>query len=221
MRQRKYRVDWQALIEKGTGYAQQSTPLSSTLKGFEARQLSWQNTQPIIKDAEDAGAEGDLFRLAVLRLADIAITDPQAQNRWRVPGRAALRHLNQGDKRMTPRRQFSVLHSVGWQEEKPSKGRGHRRRERPSHADVLSILSGLAWHLKERTGSPHLAQLVRFLKGIYPPIFILKGSATQSWQQLSSAIRKHRARQKKTGRAHYQALNGSLHRLSRHSKYPT
>ena len=216
-RQTKSGINWDLFIEKGAGYLEPQSALSNPLKGFEARQTSWDNAHRVIKEFEDAGANGDLFRLAVLLLTDIALSDLPVQDRWRIPGRAPLRHLSQSGKRMTPRREFSTLHWVGWQEDKVAGGGSDRRRKRgkQSHADVLSILSGLAWHLEKRTGSPDYDRLVKFVRAIYPPIFILQGSATPPRQQLSSAIRKYRARHTKTGRGDYRKLTNKLRRLAR------
>ena len=204
------RIDWQRVIGEHPSHV---PPAQSPPAPFEARHLSFTQTQELVKKAEAAGADGDLFRFAILRLTDLALADPPL----RIPGPpgrgAASRQLTEGVKRMTPRREFAWLH---WSN-RPEESRPSRPLGRPSMTSTLSILSGLAWHLTKRTGKPHYSWLADLLAGIYPPIFLLKGSASPArkpWRQLSEAIRAYRTAHKTSGQEEHKALLHALETLS-------
>jgi hypothetical protein len=128
---------------------------------------------------------------------DWIVKDKQVESGSR-PGlykhyRARAKALGGGKRPISPSEEFRLLH-LSLDKDGRSRNSGSTRVSgHPSYANVLSVLSGLAWHLGYDTPSPHLSLVVNLLKSVYPPIFIL-GSRSQrrEWRLLSEAISKYR-----------------------------
>jgi len=202
------------LIESGTGLLIPPAEPSDPLTAFEARHVSWHAAEPHIlkleaieaikEDDEKASINWDLLRFAILRLADLALIAYRGGRKTPVRLSTIARLLNSPP---SPSDEFTLLHLF------PDRARGFRDSRakvsgHPSYAKVLSVLSGLAWHLKYETNRPHFKLLVDLVKSVYPPIFILRGSRrkdqSNAWRQLSEAISKYK--RNKGGEEDYKAL---------------
>jgi len=199
------------LIEGGTGLliplAQESDPLTD----FESRQLSWRAAEPYIRDLEtikDSDTKRiinrDLLRFAILRLADLALIGHRVERRTPVRLSTIVRRIN--SQTASPDEAFTLLHCK-------ARGSGHQSARvpgRPSYAKVLSVISGLAWHLRYETNRPQLILLATLLRCVYPPPFILHSRRRQrdAWRQLSDAIRKYRRND--DGEKDYQELRSAM-----------
>jgi hypothetical protein len=201
------------LIESGTGLsvppAKPSDLLTDPLTDFEARQISWRaaepyihNLEPINDEEEKEAIDRGLLRFAVLRLAELALIAYRIGHR---SGKSPPVYLSTIVRGLNPppgsptdsppagsrRDQFRLPHLSIEKPDGSSKKAQVRVSGRPSHAAVLSVLSGLAYHLGSQTNRPRLTLLVHLVKSVYPPIFLLGGRRV-AWRQLSEAIGKYR-----------------------------
>jgi hypothetical protein len=205
------RAHLERLIECGTGISIPPTDslTSDPLAASDARHVSWHAAEPhiqrleIIKDLETKERiQRDLLRFGVLRLADLALSASHTVKRMPVKLSTTAKHINA--KAVSPDKAMRLLHH------RARRGRHQRGKKhgRPSYADALSVLSGLAWHLEVETDHQHLPFLVDLLRSVYPPIFLLHSQKhREAHRQLSEAIRKYRRRSGKNGERSYQELH--------------
>jgi hypothetical protein len=205
------RTHLERLIECGTGILILPTDplISDPLSASEARHVSWHAAEPYIqrletiKDLETRERiERDLLRFAVLHLADLALSASRTGRRMPVKLSTTAQHVNA--KTLSPDKAFTLLHHRA----RRGQQQRARKRGRPSYADVLSVLSGLSWHLEVETEHAHLPLLVNLLRCVYPPLFLLHSRRhREAHRQLSEAIRKYRRRKGTNGERDYQELH--------------
>ena len=205
---------WQ-IIEFGTGLSIPPANPSDSLTGFEARHSSWHAAEPYIekcepiKDADtNENIQRDLLRFTVLRLADLALISYRSGKRIPVRLSTVVRRLNPppGFPPGSHSDQFSLLHR-SFDKAGRSENAQARVSGRPSYTPVLSVLSGLAYHLKCETFRSRLSLLAQLFKCVYPPIFILCGQRA-AWRQLSDAISKYRRNE--DGEKDFQKLSSAM-----------
>ena len=95
-------IDWTAVVERGTGALSdlETGPRRGRLgnypiRSFEARHVTWQQAVSVVDAASARPADGDLFRIACLLLAELAVIEMAQRNAWadRLPH--GLSRLNQ------------------------------------------------------------------------------------------------------------------------------
>jgi hypothetical protein len=195
------KLDWERLVA-----AAASGPTRKGVHTLPSNVESWHAAEPIISRLSEAGADKNLCAYGVLRLVmqgakELLAATPQKASRQRrgrgstttLAGRAAFAAIHQFVLRQTRRR-----------------GLG-----RPSGRAVAVILSGLAWHCVEATGSPQhrlLGELVQAIESAGLPLFVLTGIEEPLEEQVGDLIRKHRTK-RATSRLHHAALVQGLRRL--------
>ena len=193
---------------------------SDPCKDFDARQASWRAAEPYIQKLEtitDADEkekiDRSLLRFAILRLADLALIAHRVVKKTPVRLSTVARRLTPPAKKERKRanlpvsrsEEFALLHLSADRAGRSGESRT-RASHRPSYANILSVLSGLAWYLEYHTTRLDLTLLVDLLvdllRCVHPPIFILRGRRREARRQLSDVIRKYRRKkmEKKTTR---------------------
>jgi hypothetical protein len=164
-------LDWERLVADAASRRQGTGKQSVSSLPYTVE--PWLKAQPGVESLTAAGANYDLCAYAVLRLVKIAAADARAARPQKARSRSRRRTPDAPE--LTPRAGWAAVHEFA---PRPS---SRRARGRPSTAVIARVLSGLSWHCRQQTRSPHwedIANLVLAIRTASLPLFALTGGGT-------------------------------------------